>query len=115
MAAENFTKNSTGKYSQQTPENGFNCCVEQAVFVAVWNLLASTVCTAFYYDGVYMHVAADWVTPLTHPSNERKRTSKPVAHCFTPYQQNIVQPGNHIKMGHSPLRHGAKLCRVVDL
>ncbi len=40
-------------------------------------------------ERVILCVAADWITPLTHPPNERKRTSKPVAHRFTPFRGNM--------------------------
>ena len=65
----------------------------------VKDLVASVVQTA--HGGVYIHVAADWVAPLTHPSNERKRTSKPVAHRFG---NRVVQPGNRGKTVHIVLR-----------
>lgn len=46
--------------------------------------------TAFLIWWVYLHVTADWVTPLTHPPNERKRTTKPVAQFYTASRKHVA-------------------------
>lgn len=55
----------------------------------------------FNYIYVHIHVAANWVTPLTHRPNKRKCTSQPVAHFDIVLRKHVVQPGNWTKTVHS--------------
>ncbi len=71
------------------------CCVTQALQLSIGSIVH-----IFLIGRVYIQVAADWVTPLTHPPTRRKRTwkllhtvvhhVKEAGHLIQKLQQNSV-------------------------
>lgn len=59
---------------------------------ALNTLLCYTCALPFVCRCVYINATADWVTPLIHQPNERKRTLKAFAHRYMPFQGNVFNP-----------------------
>lgn len=70
--------------------------------------------TAFF-NMAYIHITADWVTPLTHPPNERNIPQSLLHTISLLSTKHFVQPGNHSKTVPTVFRLNVPLVYLRDI